>query len=299
MTTAPLSVACIGLGRIGSGIAHRVQASGFRLTVYNRTPEKAQPFHAVGATVARTPREAATGADVVVTCLMDDASVLENTLGKDGILASLRPGTIHIGTSTISPSASVQLSGLHDAHGSHYIAGPIAGRPEQAAAGKLLTFVAGKADVIDRCKPILEAYAARVMVLGADPAAAASMKLAVNFFAAGLLELIGQTFVFAEKRGLDVAAVSELYKDLLRHPAMPVYLDKIRMRKFDEDLGFTLEGAMKDIRLILDAAAEVQVPLPYASLVRDKCITALSRGMGQRDWSSFTTVSRLNAGLSE
>jgi 3-hydroxyisobutyrate dehydrogenase-like beta-hydroxyacid dehydrogenase len=298
MTTSPVSVSCIGLGRIGSGMAHCIQARGFRLTVYNRTTEKTQPFLVGGATVARTPREAAAGADVVVTCLMDDASVLDNTLGKDGILASLRR-TIHIGTSTISPSASVQLSGLHDAHGSHYIAGPIAGRPEQAAAGKLLTFVAGKPDIIDRCRPILDAYAARVMVLGADPAAAASMKLAVNFFAACLLELIGETFVFAEKRGLDVAAVSELYKDLLRHPAMPVYLDKIRTRNFDQDLGFTLEGAMKDIRLILDAAAEVQTPLPYASLVRDKCITALSRGMGQRDWSSFTTVSRLNAGLGE
>ena len=299
MTTSPVSVSCIGLGRIGSGMAHCIQARGFRLTVYNRTTEKTQPFLAGGATVARTPREAAAGADVVVTCLMDDASVLDNTLGKDGILASLRPGTIHIGTSTISPNASVQLSGLHDAHGSHYIAGPIAGRPEQAAAGKLLTFVAGKPDIIDRCRPILDAYAARVMVLGADPAAAASMKLAVNFFAACLLELIGETFVFAEKRGLDVAAVSELYKDLLRHLAMPVYLDKIRTRNFDQDLGFTLDGAMKDIRLILDAAAEVQTPLPYASLVRDKCITALSRGMGQRDWSCFTTVSRLHAGLGE
>ena len=89
MATAPLSVACIGLGRIGSGIAHRVQAAGFRLTVYNRTPEKTQPFLAAGATAARTPRDAAAGSDVVISCLMDDASVLDNTLGKDGILAGL------------------------------------------------------------------------------------------------------------------------------------------------------------------------------------------------------------------
>lgn len=128
MTTNSLSVACIGLGRMGSGIAHNIQKAGFRFTVYNRTPEKAKPFVDAGAALARTPREAAAAADIVVTNLMDDASVIATMMGEDGILAGMRPGAIHIGTTTISPSVSTRLAQLHAAQGSHYVAGPVAGR---------------------------------------------------------------------------------------------------------------------------------------------------------------------------
>jgi 3-hydroxyisobutyrate dehydrogenase-like beta-hydroxyacid dehydrogenase len=296
MSTSSLSVACIGLGRIGGGIARNIQASGCRLTVYNRNPQKTQPFVAAGAAKAASPREAAAGADIVVTCLMDDKSVLENVQRDDGILAGLRPGAIHVGTSTISPRASTQIAELHAAHGSHYVSAPIVGRPDAATAGKLITFVAGKSEPVERCRPVIETYAAKIVVVGEDPATASSLKLVVNFFGASLLELTGQAFVFAEKRGLKLEMVTELFKGLLQHPAMPVYLDKIRTGNFDDDIGFTLDGGLKDVQLMLDAAGEVNVPIPYASLIRDKCVTAQAYGMGQRDWSSFTEVSRIAAG---
>jgi 3-hydroxyisobutyrate dehydrogenase-like beta-hydroxyacid dehydrogenase len=296
MSGTPLSVACIGLGRIGGGIARSIQASGCRLIAYNRNPQKTQPFVASGATKAASPREAAAAADIVVTSLMDDKSVLDNMKGDDGILAGMRPGAIHIGTSTISPKASTQLAEMHASHGSHYVAAPVVGRPDAAAAGKLITFVAGKPEAIERCRPVIEAYAAKIIVLGNDPATAPSLKLVVNFFAASLLELLGQTFVFAEKRGLKLELVSGIFKELLQHPAMPVYMDKIRTGNFDDDIGFTLDGGLKDVQLMLEAAAEVHVPIPYASLIRDKCITAQAYGMGQRDWSVFTEVTRINAG---
>ena len=92
MATNSLSVACIGLGRMGSGIAHNIQKAGFRFTVYNRTAEKTKPFVAGGAMAARTPREAAAAADIVVTNLMDDASVIATLMAEDGILAGMRPG---------------------------------------------------------------------------------------------------------------------------------------------------------------------------------------------------------------
>ena len=296
MTATPLSVACLGLGRIGAGIARSVQNAGYRLVVYNRTPQKTQPLVAAGATAARSPREAAAEADVVITCLMDDRSVLENTTGEDGILAGMRPGAIHIGTSTITPKASTRLAEMHAAHGSHYVAGAVAGHPVQAAAGKLLTFVAGKPEVIERCRPVLEAYAAKIILLGDNPARAASFKLVVNFFAACLLETMGEAFVFAEKQGLDLTLVGNMITDVLHHPAFPVYLEKIRSRSFDV-LGSTLDGAgSKDVRFILEAAAEVGVPLPFASIVRDKIIAAQAHGWGERDWSVFTEIARLNAG---
>jgi 3-hydroxyisobutyrate dehydrogenase-like beta-hydroxyacid dehydrogenase len=188
------------------------------------------------------------------------------------------------------------LAGLHAVHGSQYVAGPVAGRPDAAAAGKLITFVAGGTEAIERCRTVIEAYATKIILLGTDPKSAQSLKLVVNFFAGSLLELMGQTLVFAEKRGLDTEQVSGMFAELLKHAAMPVYLDKIRRRNFDDDLGFTLDGGLKDIRLILDAAAEVQVPLPYASIVRDKMIAAQAHGMSQRDWSAFTEMARLSAG---
>src|ERR1700680_4910160 len=120
MSLKDLTIACIGLGRMGAGIARNVQASGCRFVVYNRTPEKMQPF--VGAEAARTAREAASGADIAITSLMGDSSVFDTLLGDDGILAGIERGAIHIGTSTISPGASIRIAQLHNNQRSHSLA---------------------------------------------------------------------------------------------------------------------------------------------------------------------------------
>jgi 3-hydroxyisobutyrate dehydrogenase-like beta-hydroxyacid dehydrogenase len=288
-----LSVTCIGLGRMGSGIAGNIQKRGFPLTVYNRTSEKTGPFVSAGAVSAHTPREAVAAAEIVVTNLMDDASVLETVTGENGVLAGMRPGSIHIGTTTISPSLSTRLAALHAAQGSHYIAGPVAGRPDAAAAGKLFTFLAGKPETIERSRPVISAYADRIIPMGEDPAVAMSMKLVGNFMVASLIEMMGQVYVFAEKRGVDPAIITGMFKQFM--PAASEYADRINSRNF-ENAGFTLDGGLKDVTLILAAAAEVHVPLPYASLVRDKCLAAEARGMSQRDWSCLTEIARINAG---
>jgi 3-hydroxyisobutyrate dehydrogenase-like beta-hydroxyacid dehydrogenase len=292
-----LSVACLGLGRIGAGIAQSVQRAGHALTVYNRSPEKTQAFAASGAVIAHSPREAAAHVDIVLTCLMDDASVRENLNGDNGILAGIRPGAIHIGTSTVTPKATMAFADAHAKQGSHYLAATFAGHPDHAAAGKLISFVAGPPDIIERCRPVLDAYTGRLILIGDTPALAASFKLTVNFFAACLLETMGEAFVFAEKQGLNLETVSGMLKELLQHPAMPRYLDKIRTRNFEEVLGSTLDGVgSKDLRLILETAGEAQTPLPIASLVRDKILAAQARGLGEFDWSVFTEIARLNAG---
>jgi 3-hydroxyisobutyrate dehydrogenase-like beta-hydroxyacid dehydrogenase len=293
VTTNSLSVACIGLGRMGSGVARNIQKAGFRLTVYNRTAEKTQAFVDAGASAVATPRKAAAAADIVVTNLMDDASVIATMMGDDGILAGMRPGAIHIGTTTISPSVSTRLAQLHSAQGSHYVAGPVAGRPEMAAAGQLFTFVAGEPAAVERCQPVLKAYAKHVIPAGEDPAVAMSMKLTGNFFVAGLLELMGEAFVFAEKRGVPTAFVTYMLNSFV--PLSAEYVERIGGRRFG-DAGFALDAGLKDVRLILDAAAEVHTVLPYASLVRDRLIAAQAHGMGQQDWAALTEMARLDAG---
>ena len=288
-----LSVACVGLGRMGSGIARNIRNAGFPLVVYNRTAEKMTPLVQAGATAASTPREAAATADIVVTNLMDDASVLGAVTGADGILAGMRPDAIHIGTTTISPSLSTQLAKMHAERGSHYIAGPVAGRPDAAAAGKLFTFVAGKPEWIERAQPVMNAYANRIIPMGEDPATAMSMKLVGNFMVASLIELIGEAYVFAECRGVDPSILTGMFKQFF--PAASEYVDRISTRDFDR-AGFTLNGGLKDITLILQAAAEVHAPLSYASVVRDKLLAAQARGLGELDWSAMTETSRQNAG---
>jgi 3-hydroxyisobutyrate dehydrogenase-like beta-hydroxyacid dehydrogenase len=288
-----LSVACVGLGRMGTGIARNIQNAGYPLTVYNRTAEKMKPLVEAGAKAAKTPREAATSADIVVSNLMDDASILGAVTGDNGILAGMRPDTIHIGTTTISPSLSTRLGELHAAHGSHYVAGPVAGRPDAAAAGKLFTFVAGKPEWLERCKPVMNAYANRIIPIGEDPAIAMSMKLAGNFMVASLIELIGEAYVFAEARGVDPSILTNMFKQFM--PAASEYVDRICGRDFGR-AGFTLDGGTKDVTLILQAAAEVHAPLSYASVVRDKCLAAQARGLGQQDWSVMTETSRFDAG---
>lgn len=291
-----VSVACIGLGRMGSGIAANIQKAGFPLTVYNRSAEKAKPFIGAGAKAASSPREAVVGAEIVVTNLMDDASVLDAMEGEAGILAGMRAGSIHIGTTTISPSLSVRLAQMHAEHGSHYIAGPVAGRPDAAAAGKLFSFVAGDAKSIERARPVMNSYAQRIIVTGEDPAVAMSMKLVGNFMVASLLELIGEAYVFAERRGVDPSILTNMFKQFI--PPASEYVDRISTRDFGR-AGFTLDGGTKDVTLILEAAAEVNAPLSYASVVRDKCLAAKARGMGQLDWSCLTESSRLAAGQKE
>jgi 3-hydroxyisobutyrate dehydrogenase-like beta-hydroxyacid dehydrogenase len=295
--TAQLTVACLGLGKIGSGIAQSVQRAGHRLIVYNRTAEKTRSFVASGAKVAHSPREAAAEADVVLTCLMGDESVRENLLGDNGILAGMRPGAIHLGTSTITPKATTEFAGLHAAQGSHYLAATFAGHPDQAAAGKLISFVAGRPDIMERSRPVLDAYTSKLIVIGENPALAASFKLTVNFMAACMLETFGEVFVFAEAQGLNLEVIGSTLKDFLQHPAFGRYVDKIRVGNFDEILGSTLDGAgSKDVRLILQTAGEAGVPLPFGSVVRDKVIAAQAHGWGHRDWSVLTEIARIDAG---
>ncbi len=292
-----LTVAVIGLGRMGSGMARNIQKAGFRLVVYNRTAAKTTPFVAAGAEAAKTPCEAAAVADIVLTSLLDDRSVLDIVSADDGILAGLPPGAIHLGTTTISPAASARLAELHRDHGSHYVATNVLGRPTAAASGELAALVAGEPEVVARCRPVLETFTNMIVEVGERQANAARMKLVINFVLSGFIETMGEAYVFAGKHGLDLATVKMLILDqLLPNPALREYAERIRTRHFDE-AGATLSTACKDLHLILEEAAAVNAPLPIAALVRDHILTGMARGQGDLDWCVSTEANRLAAGL--
>ena len=297
MAKSELSVAVVGLGRMGSGMAQSIQKAGFPLTVWNRSRAKTEPFVAAGAHGAQTPREAAESADIVVTSLLDDDSVLDIMTADDGILAGLPASGVHLSTTTISPAASTRLSELHKEHGSHYVATNVLGRPSSAAAGELAALIAGQPDIIASVRPVLETFTNMIVEVGEDPANAARMKLTVNFFLSGLLETMSETFVLAEKRGLDTETVQHLMiNQVFPNPAVPEYAERIRTGYFD-DAGATLITGLKDLTLILKEATEVNAALPLADLVRNNILKGLARGEHDLDWCVSTRANRIAAGL--
>jgi len=290
-------VGFIGLGRVGAAMARNILKAGFDLMVYNRTPEKATPLLEKGASRAESPREAAARSDAVITCLLDDRSTLDAVAGDRGLLAGMRPGGIHIGTATMSPGCAAQLAELHRAHGSHYVAGPVVGRIDAAEAGTLRTYVAGNPTVIGRCHRLFAAYAQDTVNVGKDHPVANSVKLTINYMALSMIELMGQVYAFAEKSGIEPQLAHDLILWMLGHPAPRQYAAKIWKRDFD-DVGFALTAGFKDLQLMLQASTDTRVALSYANIIREKFLAAMAHGMGERDWSAISEITRMNAGLS-
>lgn len=288
-------VAFIGLGKMGSAMAANVLAAGFDLTVYNRTATKTEPLVARGARPAESPRRAAAEVDIVVTNLMDDASVRAVVDGPDGLLAGMHTGAVHVGTTTNSPALATELARSHAARGCAYLAAPVLGRPDAAAARKLVTLVAGPAQAAERARPLLESWSAAVTDFGADPAVANSAKLCLNYFVVSLIDVIGEVFALADRSGVDAEKLNGFFQMMLAHPGLKAYATRIAERDF-RDVGFELAGGLKDGNLILDAAQAARVPLGHAEVVCEKFREAVRRGMGGQDWAAVTEITRIRTG---
>ena len=292
----PSKVAVVGLGRMGTGIARNILKAGFEVAVYNRTAARMQPLVEAGARVSASPGEAASGADVVVSCLFDDSSVLDTVSGDDGLLSGLSPNAVHIGITTILPRTAEQLAAMHQAHGSQYVAGPVIGRPDIAEEGRLLTILAGDAAAVSRAQPVIKSYTGGVFNAGERQAVANTAKLAVNFMAAVTIELVGEVYTFTEKSGVDRNFSHLLVSSMLGPQPLKDYAKRILDSDFDE-VGFDLVSGLKDVRLMLEASEEVAVPLSLAGVLREKFIAAIANGYEGKDWSASTKATRMSAGL--
>jgi len=290
-------VAIIGVGNMGGGIARNIMRAGFKLTVYNRTESKTKPFTDKGATAASSPKDAASNVDIVITSLMGDDSVMSVVEGETGLLAGMKPGAVHVGTSTISPGCATQLAGMHASQGCHFISAPVLGRPDVANAGELVTLVSGDTEVIEKCRPVLDAYTRLVRVIPGEHRLANVTKLCANYTAASVIELMGQVYTFAEKNGLDLGTVEDLFQTTWAHPGLKGYATQIRERDFDCDDGFSMSGGLKDVQLMLDAAEAVGVSLDYGKIIKSKLVEGIENGMSEKDWSGTYEISRRRAGL--
>jgi 3-hydroxyisobutyrate dehydrogenase-like beta-hydroxyacid dehydrogenase len=286
----------IGLGGMGTGMAKSLLRAGHRVTVFNRTQSRAEALRADGANVAATVADACRSG-IVMTMVADDAALESQVFGDGGILASLPRGGIHISCSTISVALSDRMTAAHTAAGQEFISCPVFGRPEAAEAGRLAVVAAGPADAVNRCKPLFESLGPKVLVLGEKPSLANVVKLSGNFLIASVLESLSEAVAFARKSGVDAATLMDfLTSTLFNAPVYKTYGGLIVEGNYDK-VGFALPLGLKDVRLVLQAAEAKSVPMPIASVVRDRFLTAIARGNANKDWSALGLIAAEDAGL--
>jgi 3-hydroxyisobutyrate dehydrogenase-like beta-hydroxyacid dehydrogenase len=291
-----MNIGFIGLGNMGHGMATNLLKAGHQITVYNRSPGKAEALVQQGATAARNVAEACAG-EVVFTMLSDDQAVESVAFGEDGIVASLKPGATHVSSSTISVALSERLAAVHAKAGQQYVAAPVFGRPEAASAAKLFVVAAGAPQVLESLVPLFDAIGQRTFVVSDQPQTANLVKASGNFLLASAIESVSEAVALVAKAGVD----REQYVDILTStlfaaPAYQIYGGLIARQEF-EPAGMAAALGLKDIRLVLAAAEQLRVPLPVASLLRDRLLTLVATGGGHLDWSALAMLADRDAGL--
>jgi 3-hydroxyisobutyrate dehydrogenase-like beta-hydroxyacid dehydrogenase len=267
------------------------------VSIYNRTAGKTENLVRLGA---NAPGEISmvSMSDAVITMLANDAAVEDVVFGNSGVLKSLPINAVHISCSTISVTLSKRLAEAHQAAGQHFLAAPVFGRPDAAAAGKLFVVVAGKAGIIESCMPLFEAIGQRTFVMSETPEAANLVKLSGNFLIAAVIEALGEAIALIGKGGVDRQAYLELLTStLFNAPVYKTYGRLIVDDKF-EPAGFAALLGQKDIRLALAAAEALSVPMPLAGLIRDRFLTLVALGGETLDWSAIGALAARDAGIS-
>ena len=292
-----MKIGFIGLGNMGAGMAANLLAAGHEVTVYNRSPGRAQPLVDKGARAAGSVAEACHG-DAVFTMLADDHAVESVALAGGGIRDSLPAGAIRIGSSTISIALSERQAQAHAAAGQRYVAAPVFGRPEAAAAGMLAVIAAGAADAVRDATPLLQAIGQKLFLISETPTSANLVKLSGNFMIASVIEMLGEAMALVAKGGVDRKQYLDiLTSTLFDAPVFKTYGTLIAEERF-EPAGFAAPLGQKDIRLVLAAAEEARVPMPLASLLRDRFLALLAQGGDALDWSAIARLAAKDAAVS-
>ncbi len=293
-----MKIAFLGLGRMGSGMADRLAGvAQHAVTVWNRSLDKTKPFAQKGIGVATDPVAALAGADLVVTSLLDDASVEAVFHPGSSALAAMKPHAIHLCVTTISADCANRLQRLHAESGTRYVSGPVLGRPDAAASGELVEFLAGDASAIAEVEPICRAFAARIVPLPGPAGAANNQKLCVNFFLAAVIEAMGECFTLGDCLGVSREALRFMFAQSFAMPALKSYAERLYARDADGSTGFAMTAGLKDLRLIREAAEGANCRVEIADAIAAKMEAAIAEGMAGRDWSSVQEITRKRAGL--
>jgi 3-hydroxyisobutyrate dehydrogenase len=293
-STTRLRVAFVGLGTMGQGMARNLAKAGFPLALATRTRAKAEALaselSAAGHDVraARTPAEAARGADVAVSCVPDAPEVEEVHLGPDGTAASLSSGAVVIDSSTIAADRARGLAARLAGKGISFLDAPVSGGQKGAAEGTLTFFIGGEAAALERARPVLSAMGKRLTHLG--PSGAGQLGKAVNqIIVAGNLLAVSEGMAFATRAGLPLRA---LHEALTAGAATSWALEVLGKKMMDRDFApaFAIKHQQKDLAIVLSSARASGVPLPGVALVHQLLSALEAEGRGEDGTQALLTL---------
>ncbi|MFS2213298.1 NAD(P)-dependent oxidoreductase [Telluria sp. Tellsp104] len=297
ITENNMEIGYVGLGGMGHAMASNLISKGHTLRVWNRSPGKAADLVAKGATLVEHPGQAVAGDGVVFTMVADDAALEQVVGGPDGIAARLGPGGIHVSMSTVSPETTQRIAALHAERGAAFVAAPVFGRPTAAAAAMLFILVAGEAGARDKIMPLLETMGQRVFPLGDDPVAASIVKLSGNFMIMGVIEAMAEAATLCEKYGVERSAMMDVMTQSIFATPLYVNYGKLIAQHDYANPGFKLSLGFKDANLVMAAARKAHVPMPLASMMHDRFLSALAKDRGELDWTAAALNVSEDAGL--
>jgi 3-hydroxyisobutyrate dehydrogenase len=275
---AKMKVGFVGLGIMGKPMAENLLKAGFPLAVYNRTRARAEGLAALGAQVADSPRDAAANADIVITIVTDSPDVRAVILGNRGVIEGVRPGALVIDMSTISPQVTREIAAALKAKQVQMLDAPVSGGERGAIEGTLSIMVGGETEDLDRARPVLAAMGKTITHVG--PNGMGQVCKLANQIAVGLHNLaISEALIFAVKAGADPAKVLQAIQGGAGNSwAFQNLAPKILKRDFAP--GFMVKLQQKDLKLVLEAADELSLPLPGTALTHQLYQAVEARGLG-------------------
>ena len=290
-----MKIGFIGLGTMGAPMAKNLLTAGFDVTVHNRTRDKEEALAEAGAQRAASPKEAATGADVVITNVSDTPDVEAVVLAEDGALHGLKKGAVLIDVSTISPSATRNIAAKLAERGVDMLDAPVSGGSEGAVKGTLSIMVGGKAEVFERMKPVLEAMGKTVTLVG--PVGSGQVTKAINqTIIAGTYAAVAEGVALGLAAGIDIEAAHRAVSG----GAAGSWVLTNRAENMIENrypLGFRTRLHLKDLGIALETARDLGVPIPVTAYVEQLETGLVKRGFGDEDVSNIARVVREGAGL--
>ncbi len=285
MTESSATIAVLGTGIMGAGMARNLLAAGMEVRVWNRTREKAEPLADDGAKVAESPAGAAEGAGFVLTMLPDAGTVAEVAGGDDGALSGLPSDGVWIQTSTVGIEGQERLARVADEYGvAYYVDAPVLGTREPAEQGQLVVLASGPDEVRERCRPVFDAVGANTLWLG-SAGAGSRLKLVTNGWIVGILGVLAETIAFARAIDVDPARFLEVIQD---GPLGLPYAQMKGQMMIDEEFptSFSAELARKDASLVLDAAEANGLPLRVTGAIAARFDDAIDSGHGEEDMAA-------------
>jgi 3-hydroxyisobutyrate dehydrogenase-like beta-hydroxyacid dehydrogenase len=293
-----MNVGFIGLGRMGRGMAQRIVGGGHDVAVHDAVAAQAEPLVASGARAAASIAELCKGREIVVTMLVEDAAVIDVATRPGGLCQSLPKGAIHLAMGTYGVAAIRALAAAHAVEGQTLVAAPVLGRPDLAASGQLGIVVAGPADAVARCAPLLQLMGRRTFEAGTMPESATAIKLANNMLLGCAMVAMAEGFSLV--RGYDVAPAT--FYDIIAQglfsgsPAYTGYGKTMVDESWDR-AGSPITVGLKDANLIAAAADIARVPMPSLNVYRDRLLGAVAHGDGDRDQAVLAREQARAAGL--